>query len=700
MVPRVLASRFPVTWPTGRMLTVVCAHAAIGAALWAMLGQQDRSALEVGAGFAVAAGTLTALLWLAGQLRGPLSTLLRPVPGPAVVVVALVLAWVGNAANDSHDIIIGLLGLLFSGVMAALLLARHLRRPGLSTGDVVCDAAVATWTAYCILELVWHISAGGYYTGVDVNAFVGAMATEAEVMLLGPAAIGIGALIAGWLLGSVLVWLGLRRGTSRPRPVGALILVLSGGLALVALPRSARLAALHHVHPTVHDLAAMAGGPMDTDTRSAETLDLRLPESIPVAAWLDAPRHPARARNVVLMFIDTLPRRHLDAYGYPRPVAPNIAKLAARSTRFTQARSNSGHTDIATATVFYSLLPVLAEGRAETYARGHGGVPVHLLAQAAGWKAGIFSADWETAGHGFGPLYPARCDAFSDARGADADLVTQWAGRPEDEVVDEFLDWYPTVLASGQPFFGYVKMLRPHMPYYVPPEGRGDWQPPWPIVDNNYGLLDLRPNAERHQVLTDRYDNAIHFVDAQLGRVMDDLEARGVADETAIVLVSDHGEGWGEHGMYMHGMAHYEEMVEVPLLVYVPGEPPATDDRRVATMDVAPTLLDVLGLPAYGGHQGTSLLETGPSRRWHVTVSNTSRQIATLWLDDWKYTMDMDTGEHELIHLGRDPAETTDLSETELAVVAEMRGVLVGTASRQLDAMETFHLQGVEELLQ
>jgi arylsulfatase A-like enzyme len=110
----------------------------------------------------------------------------------------------------------------------------------------------------------------------------------------------------------------------------------------------------------------------------------------------------------------------------------------------------------------------------------------------------------------------------------------------------------------------------------------------------------------------DLYDSEVAFTDQQIGRVLDFVRASDFGSRTAIVVTSDHGEAFGEHGMYRHGFELWEALVRVPLIVYVPGAPPRRHDVRRGAIDMAPTLLSLFGVEAPSGEQrlsGQSLVD-------------------------------------------------------------------------------------------
>ena len=286
-----------------------------------------------------------------------------------------------------------------------------------------------------------------------------------------------------------------------------------GLFCLFLMPPRERLLSLWYVHPQVASLAYVLSPslePTREDFASAEqlypdkvqTTDPQIPIPETASEYARKSTSQTGARNVLVVFVDTLSRRHLEIYGYRRPVAPNMKALADESIVFENARSNGGHTDLATVSLFYSLIPYLAESKEQAYATGHGGMPFHLVARAAGVNVGLFSGDWEVWSRGQSPVFPDRCDAFMDARqlqtGRHGPEISLWSGVPEHRTVDAFNEWYPTVLKRGERFLAYVKLFRPHLPYYTPKvetHAGLTWKPPFHPQVEKVGLTDYRPTG-------------------------------------------------------------------------------------------------------------------------------------------------------------------------------------------------------------
>jgi arylsulfatase A-like enzyme len=179
------------------------------------------------------------------------------------------------------------------------------------------------------------------------------------------------------------------------------------------------------------------------------------------------------------------------------------------------------------------------------------------------------------------------------------------------------------------------------------------------------------------------YKNALHDADAALAALMAGLDARSLAGDTLIVVVGDHGEAFGQHpGNYGHTLFVYDENVRVPLIVAVPGRTSGGIQARQigSVLDVAPTLLDLAGVPAPAGYQGASLLQP-PGR---LTFFFTDYALGWAGLRDgcWKYLLEIDAGRSKLFDVCADPAETRDRArESSLRVLEYERRVLAWLAA-------------------
>ena len=163
----------------------------------------------------------------------------------------------------------------------------------------------------------------------------------------------------------------------------------------------------------------------------------------------------------------------------------------------------------------------------------------------------------------------------------------------------------------------------------------------------------------------DLYDGEIAFTDLQVGRVLDALDASGHADDTVVVLFSDHGEELGDHGSTRHGHTLFGELVRVPLIVRAPGFAPRRVAGDVGLVDLAPTVLELVGLAPPPAAAGRSLAPAmrGEALPDAVTLLELERADMSLWgLVDgpWKLVRGSEPQGETLYHLGDDPREAED----------------------------------------
>jgi arylsulfatase A-like enzyme len=283
--------------------------------------------------------------------------------------------------------------------------------------------------------------------------------------------------------------------------------------------------------------------------------------AVVVALWLGPFR--GGKPNVLLISVDTLRHDHLGYAGYDRPVSANIDALAARGIVFTDAHSQAGWT-----------LPALASMLTGRYPSATGATDFHLsLKWGLPTVAGLLrKGGYDTRGFVSHLLLTPQNGLSSGFTKYDYSVLR--LGHPHDTSTGRQL----TDLAIGdldrarEPFFMWVHYFDPHFEYLEHEE--------W----SSFGSEPI-----------DRYDQEIAFTDAQIGRLLDALEERGMLNRTIIVFTSDHGEEFGEHGGEFH-YTSYEEVMRVPLLLAGPGIKPGTSDARAQQIDLLPTLLALTGV--------------------------------------------------------------------------------------------------------
>lgn len=333
--------------------------------------------------------------------------------------------------------------------------------------------------------------------------------------------------------------------------------------------------------------------------------------------------------NVLLIVIDTLRQDALGCLGNERDVTPALDALAREGVLFAGARSSSSWTLPAHASLFSSSLPA-QHGVVERTRR----LPDHHVTLAevlrqGGWRTGGF-----TDGGFVLPMY-------GYLKGFDWIHVSPDADRKQGErygvehVTARALKW---IRRKPDPFFVFLQTYEVHSPFDAPEPFRSRFVRPYdgPLpavpgmrrVNESYDAGELEEADLRY--LHDLYLAGVAYTDHVLGQFLDELRADGLLDSTLVVVTSDHGEDFGEHGHLGHGDWLHESLLEVPLVVRYPGiyDGGARAEEPVRLVDIAPSILEVCGLPAPDGWVGTSLREVDAARDLLASVTRVEAEAA------------------------------------------------------------------------
>jgi arylsulfatase A-like enzyme len=332
-------------------------------------------------------------------------------------------------------------------------------------------------------------------------------------------------------------------------------------------------------------------------------------------------------QGVILVQLDTLRADHLDAYGYERKTAPNLARLAEEGALFRHAITQTAWTKAATSSIMTSLyptshgvhqfadrLPASATTIAEVYRQaGYA---------TASFSSVLFTGKLTNLHQGFEELHESESTAGrAGPRGA----------KTAREYVDRLTDWLEH--HQDVPFFVYLHVFDPHAPYepnrpydtmWADPKGREEFQRQLEALKKVVadGFLAQRGMATPEELRSagidpesfiryckDWYDGSIRGMDTEIGRLVERLSALGLADRTAIAFYADHGEEFHDHGRMWHGQGVYGEMIRVPLIFWAPGRVAKglKVEEPVQLIDVMPTLLELSGLTPPAAAQGQSL---------------------------------------------------------------------------------------------
>ncbi|HUP50180.1 MAG TPA: sulfatase-like hydrolase/transferase [Thermoanaerobaculia bacterium] len=367
----------------------------------------------------------------------------------------------------------------------------------------------------------------------------------------------------------------------------------------------------------------------------------------------------ARGANVLLVTLDTTRADHIGAYGYPGARTPNIDALAREGVLFEHCITPSAYTLPSHASIMTGLYPpahgVRLNGDA---ALGDSQTTLAERLSADGYRTGAFVGAFVLDGRwGLRQGFDHYDDHFQ--LGPDQRLDLARVQRPANQVVDAALQWLDE--DRSKPFFAWLHFYDPHTPY----------EPPEPFKSQFAGR---GPNA--------MYDGEIAFADSQVGRLLAWLREKGLAENTIVIVTSDHGEGLGSHGESEHGYYIYDYAVRVPLIIRGAGMAPARVTRQVRTIDLFPTILDLVSIGESAKVEGESLLPliTGsePKERTRYAYSES---MATRLQYGWSALYSVRTNAHkyiaaprsELYDLRDDPGETRNRLDDERRVVLQLR---------------------------
>ncbi len=361
---------------------------------------------------------------------------------------------------------------------------------------------------------------------------------------------------------------------------------------------------------------------------------------------------PATPRNVLLLTIDSL-RADMPWTGYPRAIAPNLTRLAEESVVYTNEYALSSYTAKSVAGFLSSRYPstLYRSGfffatypKADTFLAEV--LSAHGVATAA-WHGHLY---FRTAGldQGFGAyefvpglVFDAETDNAISSQSM-TELGIKLLSNPEH---------------TGKQFFAWAHYMDPHDKY------------------NKHSESPVFGNKSR-----DRYDAEVFYTDLWLGKLLDFAPAQPWWKDTVLIVSADHGEAFGEHGFYKHAFEIWDVLTHVPLLISGPGIQPKRISERRSHLDLAPTILDLMGFPPEPQFMGKSVLPelfgAAPDNREPIlselTEDSHNPPRRAVILGKYKLIV-IKERKYMLFDLSADPGEETDLAATRPDELAQMK---------------------------
>jgi arylsulfatase A-like enzyme len=417
-----------------------------------------------------------------------------------------------------------------------------------------------------------------------------------------------------------------------------------------------------------------------------------------------------RQWSVAIVIIDTLPSGHAGAYGYHRATTPNLDRLCREAVRFERAVAPSPWTLPSMASILtgryphqhfagWSVNPRSEEVRVLAKFRGDTPTMAVYFREMGYRTAGFFCNPFTHPTYGLDQGF----HTYDYSPGDNSKI------RKADQVVSDAVEWLSS--GDGRPFFLVLHFFDPHLDYDPPPDlaeafigdYKGEMRAP-------FSPATLRP-IRKGEELTDEddrefvkslYDAEVLGSDRALGAFIEHLKKAALYNRALLVVTSDHGEEFWEHGGFEHGHSLFREVVEVPLVIKFPGIASRLTGGRsvkkyVSLVDIFPTLAEFMGWPEPGGLAGMSLCPSlgmiyVPDRAvFSMNPLYGKDELVALYRNDYKIIVERERGDMMIFNLASDPREHNDLyGKVELPAdiesrVNEIKAILADMKNQKLE---------------
>jgi len=451
----------------------------------------------------------------------------------------------------------------------------------------------------------------------------------------------------------------------------------------------------------------------------------------------------AKRPNVILLTFDALTARNMSLYGYRRNTTPLITSWAKNASVFTRAYAESSYTAPTTASIItgkmiwthrrypmdYSTKPlksktenlalILKENGYNNYAFIQNNIAsVEYLGVSDSFDFAPQASDLKRITSIGGNIDKHLCRLFCNKI-----LIYNWLGQdnfifdsflrtipekvtvtehPADEVFDQFLVHIDQ--NTDKPFFSWIHLNPPHDPYLPPRPYVGTYSSSSEMRDSSSQITlkrtlrhTFKSNTEpqptevirKVKLLRDYYDEFILYCDRQFNDFVEELDKRGLLDNTIIILSSDHGESF-EHDYFFHGGPHlYEQVTHIPLIIKEPGKSEGLIiDSIVEQVDIPVTILDMVGIPVPAWMEGRSLVPymrnfevpSKPAFAMQFIKNDRRHQITkgtiAVWKGDYKLIYYLEDNKSLLFNLKQDPDELNNLFSKENEIAQQLLSLI------------------------
>lgn len=356
-----------------------------------------------------------------------------------------------------------------------------------------------------------------------------------------------------------------------------------------------------------------------------------------------------RKLNVIFIHLDSARDDHLSCYGYSRKTSPNIDRLAGEGILFKNALSPSSKS-------IFSMNAIMTSRYFEDSQRGEAPPTLAQILSSYGYQTAVFGPKGDFKSY----YYQNR---FVFYRGFDHRELKLPPASSVENLISPTLTYQAMefiTIYRNQNLFIWLEYFDPHAPYLFNPETK-HW---------GTGEVDL-------------FDGEIFRADKLLGKFLDKLKELNLYQRSLIIVFSDNGEEFGEHGWRTHATTLYQEQVRVPLIIKLPGQRPVTVEQYVSLVDIYPTVLDILGIenpPYIRGHSLLPLIEEEEAMKEPrpIFLENPKLQVRkkAVLLYPWKLIFDYRFNTFELYNLENDPRERKNIYSQKIDIARQMKEIL------------------------
>jgi arylsulfatase A-like enzyme len=404
--------------------------------------------------------------------------------------------------------------------------------------------------------------------------------------------------------------------------------------------------------------------------------------------------------NVLLIVLDTVRANSLSLYGYEQPTTPNLERLAKQGVVFTRAIAPSSWTLPSHASIFTGQRPFKLS--ADWYSRLDSAYPTLAdVMRQKGYQTSGFSGNLTYCTKEFG--LARGFDTFSDFKLSYKLNVSTVASLQEltsekyllgqmvrenifkhrkssEQIRGDFITWLDR-RDEKKPFFTFINFMDAHDPYISPKPFYSQFVEGKPRFFAPHRVR-YAPDTKTMKELNDAYDGCIAYLDHQIESLTLDLAKRNLLDNTLVIITADHGEHFGDHGLYNHGNSLYMNSVNVPLIMLYPGNIPSGTviNQTVSLISLASTISDIAGIDhpdTFSGKSLTGFWQASPPDEmvrseatifdWKAKKQMSYARAKSLFYEDWHYIR-LAGGTEELYDINRDYEEKDNLVDKEEAI--------------------------------